>query len=658
MLLFAWPFFAQDSPKKFGKPDLSELQLTTCSFEPGASAMVLFDVGEAEMEIDGRAGFVFRIHRHKRIKLFDKTGLDHANVSIPYYAARNKYGQFEEVQSIKAVCHYLEDGKAKTMALPSKEIFDNDLGSEGMRVVKFAIPGVREGCVIEYKYDFVTQDLGNLDSWSFQGPIPVLHSEVLLTIPEMFVFQKVQRGMYDLAVNKSEKINRQINGSLDNGWYRSNTINADLPCNRWQWGMREVPSLRKEPLMGPPRDAAAHIEFQLLMVTLPSGEQQEIMPSYQKFNAMLIEDDNFGGKASPDRFSRGLAERITSGLTDPNAKARAILKHIQEKIAWNEEGGLYAKQTGSEAYESGKGHAADINLLLVACLRAAGISADPLILGTRDFARPHPIYPNRQSFNYVVAIMEIGGKTIMADATSKNIPLGFLSPHCLHAEGWRVSESRAGFVPMQENASSNFTQLAELTHKNGSWVGKVSIKNTGYECTRVAKIIEEGGEEAYLKEIRSGLTDWEMGEAQVLASPEMPNLVIEIPVSIPTDDADILYFKPPCYHNLAETYFAQETRTWPMDFPYATNFNYIVKIAIPEGYQVGEIPKDALVFMGDEKDLLFRFNGSSDEKTVTIVSKFQMKRTFFSAEEYADLRQFFNLLSQKTQEIIVFKKNK
>ncbi|MFN0013443.1 MAG: hypothetical protein ACKVU2_02750, partial [Saprospiraceae bacterium] len=51
LLLTAWPFFAQDSPKKFGKPDLSELQLTTCSFEPGASAMVLFDVGEAEMEI-------------------------------------------------------------------------------------------------------------------------------------------------------------------------------------------------------------------------------------------------------------------------------------------------------------------------------------------------------------------------------------------------------------------------------------------------------------------------------------------------------------------------------------------------------------------------------------------------------------------------------
>ena len=630
------------------------MQLNDCAFEPGAAALVLGNYAEAEFTLTSGKGLALQMKLHKRIKIFSKNGLDQANVSLQYYAGES--GHFEKVERVKAKCHYLENGSVKTVDLSSKEIFTTKLGM-GYEEIKFAIPAVREGCVIEYSYEFLSHDLANIDSWYFQELIPVAHSEMRLVMPAIFVFQKVLYGKYALNVDKSDQMRCSFDGYLSGGAGATERLSYDGTCNLWQWAMLDVPSVRKEPFMGPVNDLAAHMEFQLQRVEYSSGQKEEVMSSYQQFNDKLLLDNDFGKIAKPGRFEKSLVEKVTAGMTEPLAKAAAILQHLQQKVSWNEFYALYAGKSPEKVYESGSGTVAEINLMLVACLRAAGLNADPVVLGTRDYGRPHPIYPNRKKLKNVVAIFELDGQSVFADASSKGLPLGFLSQRCLHGDGWRVSAEKPGFIALQSNATGAQVCFFDLSHDAGAWTGKFTYKSTGYLAAANLQGIGKDGKQNYLKSELEVLSDWQRTGEPSLTFLDAPlGVMIEMPLRQESEEADIMYFKPVFKNSFTENPFQTETRLWPLDLPYALNFNNVLNLTIPEGYTIAEMPENAAIVLGDKKDMVYQYRCSLDENRLMIISKLQMNRIFYLPQEYPDLRKMFDLIEQKHQEMVVLKK--
>src|SRR6186997_2941791 len=77
-----------------------------------------------------------------------------------------------------------------------------------------------------------------------------------------------------------------------------------------------------------------------------------------------------------------------------------------------------------------KGSEAEINLLLVAMLRKAGLPADPLMLSTKSHGYALPVYPIMDKFNYVVCRTAIGGKTFYLDASRPRLGFGRLTWEC------------------------------------------------------------------------------------------------------------------------------------------------------------------------------------------------------------------------------------
>lgn len=660
-LLLVLPLFltslllsAQKAPIKFGKIGPSELSLSDCTFEPGAAALTLCDFGEGGFEIQGDAGFVFVLKRHKRIKLFTKSGLDEANVSLRFFAGKS--GDFEKIRGIKAACYCMENGAIKTTELSSKEIFTTDVG-HGEKEIKFAIPGAREGCIIEYVYELNSRNIGTLQDWFFQEEIPVQHSEYRLFVPDFFTFQKVLRGGLGLTLNKESSSMATYSGKMSGDDNRSQDINIDALTYEYQWAMDQVPALRPEPFTAAMRDFAAHMETQLLSYQFEGGRVHEVMPSYEKFNGRLIESDEFGKVAKPGSFEKQLAGELAGALTEPAQKAAAILKHIQEKVKWNGGHSIYCDQPTSKTYSNGSGDAGDINLLLVACLRAAGLQADPVILGTRNFGLPHPVYPKGNKFNYVLAAIDIDGKVLLADATARDLPLGFVSQKCLHGQGWRVSETAPGWVLLQNNASGNQTTLVQVERSGDSWSGKATFKSSGYAAAEVLQKINTDGKEACFKYLLQPLADWNPGDLKFSQTDNPLSTVAEVPLSREAETGDVLYFKPILAGSIQDNPLVAETRTWPLDFPFANNYNYVLTLKVPAGFTVAEMPTDALMTFGEKKDLVFQYRCSLEADQLTVISKVQSKRIFFMPEEYADLRQFYSLVVQKNQEMLVLKKS-
>ena len=82
---------AQKQPPAFGKISIADLQLNDCSFDEGAAAFKLLDIGSLYYTRNFSGGFPFTAmyERRVRVKILKEPGLVYANVSIPVYTYNN-----------------------------------------------------------------------------------------------------------------------------------------------------------------------------------------------------------------------------------------------------------------------------------------------------------------------------------------------------------------------------------------------------------------------------------------------------------------------------------------------------------------------------------------------------------------------------------------
>src|SRR5688572_27950773 len=169
--------FAQRTFPEFGKSDMSELELKSCSFEPDANAMVLFDVQEVEFEAQAFGDRVNTIRR-VRIKIFNEKGYSAGTVRIPYYSKR----KLTKVNELKGTIFSLD----ASGQIVSQSISENDFyfekAQKKIAVIKFTFPNLKAGSVIEYSYSITEKDRAQLDPWIIQRDIPVAYaSNVIIT---------------------------------------------------------------------------------------------------------------------------------------------------------------------------------------------------------------------------------------------------------------------------------------------------------------------------------------------------------------------------------------------------------------------------------------------------------------------------------------------
>lgn len=133
----------QQIDPKFGKYSSEEQNMTFCSFEPEADAVVLFESGSSHF-LSGN----LLTQYHFRKKLFNRNYKDFGDVTIRFY--HGKDGQ-ESINGIKAQTVNWVNGKMEVTPLTKKEIFEVD-ADNGYKEYRLVFPNVKEGSIIEYTY--------------------------------------------------------------------------------------------------------------------------------------------------------------------------------------------------------------------------------------------------------------------------------------------------------------------------------------------------------------------------------------------------------------------------------------------------------------------------------------------------------------------------
>lgn len=653
--------YAQPDPIKWGKIDKEDLQMSVYAEDSSASAVVLADYGHAYFTYDNDKGFRLNLERITRIKILNKNGLEHADQQIVlYHRGSNK----EEISIVKGVTYNLKGKKVEKSKLDRDQVF-REKHSDNLDVLKFTMPNVKEGSVIEFRYTLRTDFIYNFFTWEFQREIPVRWSEFRAKVPEYFHYKSFLSGYLPVNIVESNQYKdsfywsqRGLSSSRTGGIQKSSGRVEPLGT-RYRWAMENVPGLREEAFVTTMRDYMAKLDFELSYTKFPGSAIKYFSNSWEKLNEEFVKDARFGKQLSNARYLKDVLPGIVTGAEEDLEKMTRITHYVKNNFHYNDKKRVYTENNLKKVFDAKEGNSADLNLLLVMMLREAGLQAYPVILSTRDHGRINPVVPMEKDFNYVVAYVKYGDQTILLDGTDPALPFNMLPFYCLNQQGRLISEEFTTWVPLLQGEMIKEAAQADLSlSADGVFTGQLSLKHSGYGASMNRMSYIEDGEKEYLEETY-GDKGWQIKE-YTIENPETPSsdLSESIKLSIPqqvTVAGDLMYFQPLLLNVKKENPFKLDVRNFPVDFGCPRENMGMIKIKLPEGYEVEELPEQLAMSLPDQSGI-FRYSVTQIGNELMVMNSLKISKPLYLPEEYLALKKFYELVVSKHAEQVVLKK--
>ena len=653
---------AQDKTKNtLGKISPADFTLSAKStiIDSNTTAVVLADEGSVHYVGSKTGWFSYVFTRQTRIKILDKKAFDLAKVNVSLYGREEN---LEKLTKVEASTYNLENGQLVQTKLDPKDIFQNKVDKQHTEV-KFSMPGVKEGSIIEYSYTINSDYWHLLPSWQFQWEdYPCLFSQYQVDIPQTLAFVFVRQGSHAYTVDKGSEGSNSYHMSEkgDAGALVSETQDRYYTINtvKHTWAMKDIPAFGAEHYLTTPENYVDKINFQLASTN--NGETStDHTNTWAKATDELLKSEEFGGALQEDTGPlNDLSEKIGTGANEIE-QAKAIYYYVSRHFTCTNHYQKYIKTNLKDVLKSNSGTVGDINLLLVALLRRKGFTADPVVLSTREFGFNLASYPVLDRLNYVIVRLKLGDKVYYLDAAHPQLGFGQLAGNCYNGHARIISNKDSGSVwfwadSLKEKKVTMVLLASTEKGLEGQWQSTLGEEES-YELRRT---VTERGEKAYFKDIQTSWgedMDISNGAIDSLDRPEDPVKVHFEFVLKQAPGASVLYLTPMLGEGYRENPFKAADRKYPVEMPYATDETYIFSMEIPEGYSVDELPKSAKVaFNGDQGYFEYLVQAGADN--IQMRCRVKLNKAQFLPEDYSALRDFFGFIVKKESEPIVLKK--
>ena len=655
---------AQADPIKLGKIDEKDLTMANFAADSAAPAVVLCDFGRSRFDVhEGQFRVVF--DRVARIKILKKSGYEYATVQVPLY---HKNTSEEKLSGLRGFTYNLVNGQVVKEKLASESTFREE-ATPNITMRKFTLPNVRVGSVIEFAYTVTSEFTFNFQDWTFQKDIPVRWSEYRAAIPEYFDYKMMLQGYEPLAEQQREEGTTQYtvrwSASLELGERQSGGSEIITPrVTNYRWAMKNVPALREEPYMTTTDDYVARLDFELAGTKWPDQPYKPVADTWEKIDQELLREETFGVQLNRAGFLKDQITPLLAEHQDPAARVAAVHALVRRSVKHNGQSGLFASGPLRRAYDQKTGTAADVNLLLIAALREAGFKANPVALSTRSHGRLQTsLLPLLSRFNYVVAHVALPeGQEMLLDATEPLAPCGQLPYNCLNGQGRLILPAKEGpsrWVELKPAGRLLTYRSVQLTlDEKGGRRGTVHQEHGGYLALAQREKLQKMGEKKYVEELTATHDGWSIPtfafkERDALHRPLA--LDYEFAADGGEAPATTLYLNPLRDFGAEKNPFLHENRRFPVDLGAPLEEVIMVTVALPAGYAVEELPKGIAVDLPDGGGR-FTYGVQPLGNNLQIVSRTSLARPFYSAEEYAYLREFFARIMAKQGEQLVIKK--
>lgn len=650
---------------KFGKPTKEEMEMTVYNPDPDADAVVLCRLTNVEYTVQIN-GYLVDYHEKFRIKVLKPRGTRFATVTIPYYKnidgksnisgskfslrssaiksyasptsdfngddgsfTEDAFGNYtsESVEDLKATAFNLEYGKTVKSTLNKSSVVYEDI-DEQYSQVKFTIPNVKPGTVIEYEYYIHSELFWQLHDWYAQCEIPVAYARLDMDIPNYLIFNVEEHGI------------QRLSSTCTLGSLRYKLVSDPLAApvtvstNHYVCVGKDLVGMPKESYVWNIQDYCAGVTAELKQYSLRGRMPLDYAMTWEQIDAMLLNDEDLGKHLNDfSPLIDELREAKIPDISDEKERVAAVYKLVMNHVTWD---GRYKMWPGNttETFNKRRGSNADINLLLIQSLHGVGLTVAPVVLRTRDEGQLPQTFPSLGKLSsFIVGVILGNGSIVCLDASSKNGYLNVLSEPLLVEKARLVMKGKKSqWVNLQTLQKSQKTTLINATlTPDGKLSGKQTVR---FEGLAAAKYREKAGINEFA-----------------------PEATEEVEFTLQGDVSDgkisICPFKNP---PLESNPFNAPKRLMPVEFPCIQTERIVINITLPEGYMMESKPQSAIVSTPD-KGLDGRYITSETEGKVQVQYQFNVNKISHPEKNYADLRQIYDMFINYGKMPLIFKKN-
>ncbi len=630
------PAAAQASPQLVQPPLDDEIKAAlkaapSAKDYPNSDYATLLDVADVKVLPDGT---VTGTHR-EAYKVFNERGRQLADVSL-YYASSYQSVDLVYARTIKkngTVVYVKPSEVHRTSVFAEYPLYDDS------KAVKFSMPAVEDGCVIEYLSRRKT--LAKLMpgqhavNWGFTNYQPVQVSRLRMTLPAAIVPK--------YKVHNAANVEQTV------------TTSADGALKTYTWQMSKIPPVDPEPMMPEIKEFRPWME---VSSADSWGAVGKWFRDLQKPQAV----------ATP--AIRATVAKLTAGCKTDDEKAKALYDWVASKVRYVAvELGMSAFQPhkASEVYDKLYGDCKDKANLLITMLAEAGIKADPVLVPANEHLTLAEQLPAPRRFNHCIALAHVGGRDVWLDATADSCAYGAIPEADRGTSALVITDagSELRTVPASKPGETGVSITRDLKlATDGAGDSRIVIEMTGMygEGARAAyrrltpELVQQASDGlAQALGAGSKLLSHRESDPKVNTDPFRMSFEVHTP-ALATKSGDLLIvpLRTPALSADASS-LANEKRVLPLVSYYEMSMRATSTIALPEGYEVMSLPSEVSVSSA-LLDYTRTATRSADGRSVVVSSTGHYKPGRAAASDYTTVRAAFQAPAKADVEQLVLRK--
>lgn len=641
---------------KFGKPTKEELQMTTYAPDSTADAVILCRLTDVKYTIQ-QTGYLVDYYEKLRIKILKPSGARMAQMNIPYYKidsdksnlsfskfslmtgdvkgefmsagsyTDNAVGQFsnEGVEDLKVVAYNLEGSKTVKTTLNKHDVIKEQLDEQQYQL-RFTVPAVKEGTVIECEYSIHSELFYMIHDWYAQSEIPVDYARLTMEVPCYLIYNMEEHGI--------QRLNCQCVPGTMVYKLESDPLAAPVhvKTNRYTCIGEKLKAMPKDNFVWNEHDYQAGITMELKGFSLPHTMFMDYNKTWNQIDRLVLDDDELGKRLSHHSpLLDELQAAKVADITNLRERTATVCQLVMSRVSWDGTYKLWPRNS-NETLKEGRGSNADINLLLMQSLKDAGLEVAPVMLRSRDHGQLPYNFPSFQKLTtFVVAVMA-GTTNIYVDASSAGL-LDVLPAPLLVERARLMMKGKSQWVNLQKTAKSKTISVIEATlTTNGQLQG---TQATVYEGLAALPHRNASSADFMSPEVKETLPVSWQGEA--------------------TADGSIL-FSPFPTPPMQENPFKAEQRLMPVEYPSVQSEQVIVNIHLPEGYTLAQQPQQYAASTPD-KSISGKLFVSQTEGKLQLQYQFNVNKVTHDSKEYPAIRQLYELFAEHCRDLLTVKHN-
>lgn len=610
----------------FGSFTAEEVNMKQCSFDPEADAVILSDKAVAGYDDNYR----LITERRIKIKILTTKGIERANISIPFYSGDD----FEYLSKLEAYTYNFDELGRPSSVPVGKNSFYTERTNNYWSQIKFAMPAVKVGSIIEYHYVSTMKSYNGLEEWQFQSDMPTIKSSYLL--------QMIPTAEFTYSVQKSKQYSIIIQPMPNDG--------------RIYFEMNNIAGLRLEPFMDAPRDYLQKVMFQYSAYMSSSGSKQKVNNTWKDLAYDLMTNKSFGSQINKD-LKIDVIKTLVANEPTATAKLKTIYEYVKKNIAWNGIESKYAIDGVKAVWDRKKGTSGEKNLLLINLLNSVGIETYPLLAAERGFGKVDTTFPFVDRFNKTVALAIADGSQYVLDASQENCPPGLIPYPLLGTTAFLVDKKNFNLIRIASGNRSykNIITINGEMDSKGMLTAETKVQRYDYAMQFALNEIKDDKKKFIYNNFESKYEGLSVDSFMIIP-PQSDSLPLDQYVKFKqqlNQSGGFTLLNANLFTGLDKNPFISSIRFTNVNFGFPYDIVLEETIKVPANTKV-ELPEDKAVRSGDKtieaiKEVRF-VNGE-----IKVKMRFIQTKTLVYAENYPGIKDFYKKMVDMFNEPIVIR---